>query len=442
MSETPRRSAAKSAKTSAKAPAKTAADTAAKTERVVINDVRPTTPDGVSDAKAVVGRPLVVSANVFADGHDEIAARVWWRCLGGDVWSAVPMTALVNDRWTATVTPEQIGPHEAAVEGWVDHHATWRRRVAAKVQAGQDVEAELEEEARRLDEEVIDSRCLPWERASLAGAAEALRDTSRAVGERLAPALTAEIRQLLGRLPDRRDRARSAVQPVWVDRERAAVGAWYELFPRSYGGLTGVTGRLRDVAGMGFDVLYLPPIHPIGTTARKGPGNTLNAGPEDPGSPWAIGSSEGGHTAISPELGTLADFDALVTEAGRLGMEVALDYALQCSPDHPWVREHPEWFVHRPDGTIRYAENPPKQYQDIYPINFLPPSDGDRAALWAACRDIIEFWIAHGVQLFRVDNPHTKPFAFWQWLLADIRTRHPETVFLAEAFTRPRVMER
>jgi starch synthase (maltosyl-transferring) len=243
-------------------------------------------------------------------------------------------------------------------------------------------------------------------------------------------------------LADRRGTTRSAIQPVWVDRERAAVGAWYELFPRSYGGLAGATERLPAVAAMGFDIVYLPPIHPIGTTARKGPGNTLRPGPDDPGSPWAIGSSAGGHTAVDPGLGTIDDFDKLVVEARRLGLEVALDYALQCSPDHPWVREHPEWFQHRADGSIRYAENPPKHYQDIYPINFLPPDEDDRWALWHACRDVMEFWIDHGVGIFRVDNPHTKPFVLWEWLLADVRQRHPEVVFLAEAFTRPRVMER
>jgi starch synthase (maltosyl-transferring) len=414
-------------------------------QRVVINGVRPTTPDRVSDAKAVVGRPLVVSANVFADGHDELAARVWWRSTAVDAkepWRPAPMISLVNDRWEASIVPERTGRHEVVIEGWVDHHATWRRRVTAKVAAGQDVEADVEEEALRLDEEVDGDRLLPWEKKAVAAAARALRDARLALHERLAPALSEEVLAVLARLADRRDTTRSPVQHVWADRERSAIGAWYELFPRSYGGLAGAARRLRDIAAMGFDVAYLPPIHPIGSTARKGPGNALAASAGDPGSPWAIGSAEGGHTAVHPELGTLADFDNLVTEAGRLGLEVALDYALQCSPDHPWVRQHPEWFMHRPDGTIRFAENPPKQYQDIYPLNFLPPNDRDRRALWEACRDVMEFWIDHGVHIFRVDNPHTKPFPFWQWLLTDVRTRHPEIVFLAEAFTRPRIMER
>jgi starch synthase (maltosyl-transferring) len=220
------------------------------------------------------------------------------------------------------------------------------------------------------------------------------------------------------------------------------VGAWYELFPRSYGGFRGTAKRLAAVAEMGFDILYLPPIHPIGTTARKGPGNTLDAGPDDPGSPWAIGSALGGHDAIEPSLGSLSEFDELVAEAERLGMEVALDYALQCSPDHPWVTEHPEWFGHRPDGSIRFAENPPKQYQDIFPIEFFPGSEADRVALWEACLAILEHWIAHGVRIFRVDNPHTKPFALWEWMIERVRARHPDVVFLAEAFTRPAAMHR
>jgi starch synthase (maltosyl-transferring) len=227
-----------------------------------------------------------------------------------------------------------------------------------------------------------------------------------------------------------------------VDRERALVGAWYELFPRSYGGLQGAADELPRVAGMGFDVVYLPPVHPIGRSFRKGRNNTLDPGPDDPGSPWAIGSEEGGHTALHPELGTFDDFDAFVARARAAGMEVALDYALQCSPEHPWLKEHPEWFHHRPDGTIKYAENPPKKYQDIYPINMWPADDDDRMALWEACRDILFFWIGHGIRIFRVDNPHTKPFAFWEWAIAEVQRQYPDVLFLAEAFTRPKVMAR
>ncbi|MDQ3757663.1 MAG: alpha-1,4-glucan--maltose-1-phosphate maltosyltransferase [Actinomycetota bacterium] len=236
------------------------------------------------------------------------------------------------------------------------------------------------------------------------------------------------------------DLTTSPAMPLWVDRERALVGAWYELFPRSYGGLAGVRDHLPYVAEMGFDVLYLPPIHPIGRSHRKGPNNTLTASPDDPGSPWAIGSEEGGHTAIHPELGTFTDFEALVERAHELGMEIALDYALQCSPDHPWVAEHPEWFHKRPDGTIAYAENPPKKYQDIYPINFWPAEERDRVALWDACKGIVDFWIGKGVRIFRVDNPHTKPVAFWAWMIPAVQAQHPDVLFLAEAFTKPKMM--
>jgi starch synthase (maltosyl-transferring) len=239
---------------------------------------------------------------------------------------------------------------------------------------------------------------------------------------------------------DALDRTASEPYRLWVDRERALVGAWYELFPRSEGGLRRAVPRLEAVAAMGFDVVYLPPVHPIGNTARKGPNNTRTARPGDPGSPWAIGSEAGGHTALHPELGTFDDFDAFVAAAERLDMEVALDYALQCSPDHPWVNEHPEWFHHRPDGTIRYAENPPKKYEDIYPINFWPEQPGAREALWNACKGIIDFWIELGVRAFRVDNPHTKPMAFWAWLIPAVQQEHPDVIFLSEAFTRPPVM--
>lgn len=239
-----------------------------------------------------------------------------------------------------------------------------------------------------------------------------------------------------------RDLTTSEPVRLWVDRERALFGAWYELFPRSFGGFKGVAVRVPELAAMGFDILYVPPIHPIGRTFRKGPNNTLEAGPDDPGSPWAIGGEEGGHTAIHPDLGTEDDLAALITELRANGMELALDYALQCSPDHPWVREHPEWFHHRPDGTIACAENPPKIYQDIYPLNFWPDREKDRAAMWAACKEILDHWVSFGVRIFRVDNPHTKPVAFWEWVIREVQAEHPDVIFLAEAFTRPHVMAR
>jgi len=406
---------------------------------VVINAVRPTTPDRISPAKGTVGQHLELSANVFADGHDVIAARLRSRA-PDEAWTELPMTALGNDRFAATVVPTDLGAHEFLIDGWVDEHATWRRRIEAKLAAGQDVSAELEEGAQLLEGEC--DRLPPALSRRVARVVATLRDTSLTPGARAEPALSGGIAEVVCRLPHRTQTTTSGPWPVWVDRTRAAVGAWYELFPRSYGGLKGAAGHLPYVAGLGFDVVYLAPIHPIGTTARKGPGNTLEAGPDDPGSPWAIGSAEGGHDAIDPALGTFADFAAFLGEADRLGMEVALDYALQCSPDHPWVKTHPEWFSHRPDGSIRYAENPPKQYQDIFPLNFLPEREEDRVALWQACLDVLEFWIAKGVRIFRVDNPHTKPFALWSWLIANLHERHPEVVLLAEAFTRPAVMHR
>jgi starch synthase (maltosyl-transferring) len=275
-------------------------------------------------------------------------------------------------------------------------------------------------------------------------AAAAVGDPTTPLARRLAAGLDPVITEVLALIPDPTDLTVSGGHELWVDRERALVGAWYELFPRSEGGLReAATRRLPAVAEMGFDIVYLPPIHPIGVSHRKGRNNTLEPGPDDPGSPWAIGSAEGGHTAVDPDLGTIEDFDAFVGAARQLGMEVALDYALQCSPDHPWVKEHPEWFHHRPDGSIRYAENPPKKYQDIYPLNFWPNGAGPpgaRQALWEACKEILDHWIGHGVRIFRVDNPHTKPLAFWEWLIPAVQAEHPEVFFLAEAFTRPKMM--
>jgi len=400
--------------------------------RIAIDDVRPSTPSG-APAKAVSGEELEVTCDLVTDGHDLLAGRVRWRHVEDEVWGTAPLAALGNDRWEAIVRPERIGPHELVVEAWTDRWATWIDGTEKKLDAGQDVTIALEDGAGLLEE-----RADP----QLAAVIAALRDDALDQRERFEhaehPAVTA---RMVG--PQRpADLVTSPSTPIWVDRERAAIGAWYEFFPRSEGGLVGSTKRLRDVAAMGFDVVYFPPVHPIGNAHRKGPGNTLVAGPEDPGSPWAIGSVEGGHTELHPELGTLKDFAALVEEAASLGLEVALDYALQCSPDHPWVTAHPAWFHHRSDGTVAYAENPPKKYQDIYPINFWPDDEAERLALWAACRDIFETWIARGVTIFRVDNPHTKPLAFWQWVIADVRSRHPETIYLAEAFTRPKVMAR
>jgi starch synthase (maltosyl-transferring) len=404
--------------------------------RITIDAVRPATPSGEFPAKAVVDEQIAVSADIFRDGHDLLRARVRWRCLGRGKWRTAPMRDVGNDRWEGSVTPAAVGRHDVVIEAWRDRFATWRHDVEIKAAAGDDVEIELEEGARILEE--LAAGVGARQRRRVLDAVAGLRRTSCSLHVRLNAGLDDRVAGLVAEVPDADVTERHV--PLWVDRPRALYGAWYELFPRSEGGFAGATKRLRAVADMGFDVVYLPPIHPIGVTERKGPDNTLGAGPDDPGSPWAIGSHEGGHTAIAPELGTLDDFRAFCAEAADVGLEVALDYALQCSPDHPWVHDHPEWFWRRPDGSVRYAENPPKKYQDIYPINFWPEREADRKALWAVCRDVLRYWIDHGIRIFRVDNPHTKPMAFWAWLIERIQRDHPDVIFLSEAFTRPKVM--
>jgi starch synthase (maltosyl-transferring) len=391
------------------------------TGRIVIEDLRPRTPTGRYPAKAVVGEQVPVSAAIFKDGHDILAAQA--TLVPGGPTVALTLVDSGRDRWAATIAPAALGSHQIVVEAWTDRQATWAHKTEAKLAAGQSIEVEIAEGIA-----LFGSR--PDRAAQAALAALKKGSVERALATPLpgpegAPDLTTA--EPLG---------------LWVDRPLALVGAWYELFPRSYGGFKGTEERIPAVAGMGFDVLYLPPIHPIGVTERKGADNTLGAGVDDPGSPWAIGSGDGGHTAIDAALGTFDDFSHLLDTAHDFGLEVALDYALQCSPDHPWVREHPEWFHHRPDGSIAYAENPPKKYQDIYPINFWPASDADRQALWQACKGILDFWVEKGVSVFRVDNPHTKPVAFWEWVIPAVQAEHPEVIFLAEAFTKPRMMSK
>jgi starch synthase (maltosyl-transferring) len=405
------------------------------TGRLVIEDVRPRTPNPGHFAKAVVGESVPVRAVVFKEGHDVLTGRVLLLAKGRKTPVSVGvLEPLGNDDWVSRVVPAQIGPHRLVVEAWTDRHATWAHKVRAKLVASQPIDVEIGEGLQLLQPAATQPH--------VAAAVAALGDRSLSPADRMGPALAPEVAAAVWGPDGAVDVTASAGQPVWVDRERALFGAWYELFPRSFGGFKGVAARVPDLAGMGFDVLYLPPIHPIGHTARKGPNNTLTSGDDDPGSPWAIGSSEGGHTAINPELGTIEDFSQLVTDVREHGMEVALDYALQCSPDHPWVREHPEWFHRRPDGSIACAENPPKVYQDIYPINFWPAAESDRVALWEACKGILDYWIGRGVAIFRVDNPHTKPIAFWEWLIGAVTEEHPEVLFLSEAFTRPKVMAR
>jgi starch synthase (maltosyl-transferring) len=407
-------------------------------------------------ARAVVGEPVPISATVFREGHDAVCATVVLRGPGGKKLDAVRMSPGTpgTDRWHASVSFDRSGAWTFAIEAWSDPFATWHHAVTVKIDAGQgaeDLANDLETGARLFDRAV---RVLPKEhRERAVAAARALRDTSLDVAHRVAPGLDEFLQDLVHRYPIRELVTSSPRYPVWVDRPRALYGSWYEFFPRSIGAeLAGdptaparparhgtfkdATEHLDYVASLGFDVVYLPPIHPIGEVNRKGPNNTLVAASWDVGSPWAIGSKDGGHDAIHPELGTMADLTALVKRANDLGMEVALDFALQCAPDHPWVSEHPEWFTTKPDGTIAYAENPPKKYQDIYPLNF----DNDPKGLYAECLRVLRHWMDAGVRIFRVDNPHTKPLNFWQWLLAEVRKTDPDVLFLAEAFTRPAMM--
>ena len=408
------------------------------TGRVVIENVAPVVDCGRFPVKRVSGESVTVSADVFADGKDVVAARLLHQPPGGR-WSAVPLESQGNDRWQGSFDVQALGTHRFTVEGWIDPFRTWLQGTLAKIDAGQDVAVDLQVGALLVEAAAV---------ATSARTAARLRATADPLLRGDAAGFPAAAEAMAAQMDALADRSAGTVHPectVLVERERARYGAWYELFPRSAAAVAGrhgtfadVVARLPEIAAMGFDVVYLPPIHPIGVTGRKGADNALTARRGDPGSPWAIGGPDGGHTALHPELGSAADFRALVADAGRHGIEVALDLAYQCSPDHPWVTEHPEWFRHRPDGTIQFAENPPKRYEDIYPIDF---DTADREGLWAALLGVVEHWVGEGVRIFRVDNPHTKPFRFWEWLLAEVRATHPDVVFLAEAFTRPRVLE-
>ncbi|WP_327285543.1 MULTISPECIES: alpha-1,4-glucan--maltose-1-phosphate maltosyltransferase [unclassified Streptomyces] len=417
--------------------------------RIPVLDVRPAVDCGARPAKAVVDEVFEISATVFREGHDAVAAHVVLRDPSGRLRPPVPMRELApgTDRWGARVSAEAEGRWTYTVEAWSDPVGTWQAHAAIKIPAGIDPGLTLLEGAELYER--AGSRIPKKDgREHVLAAAEAMRDEDRAVSLRHAAALATPVQAALARRPYRELVTASKALPLVVERKRALFGSWYEMFPRSEGavvepGEQPVSGtfrtaaeRLPAIAAMGFDVVYLPPIHPIGSTYRKGPNNTLSAGSWDPGVPWAIGSTEGGHDAVHPDLGTIEDFDAFVARARELRMEIALDFALQCSPDHPWVEKHPEWFRHRADGTIAYAENPPKKYQDIYPIHF----DTDMAGLVEETVRVLRYWMEHGVRIFRVDNPHTKPVVFWQKVIADINKSDPDVIFLAEAFTRPAMM--
>ncbi|MEO6495842.1 MAG: alpha-1,4-glucan--maltose-1-phosphate maltosyltransferase [Solirubrobacteraceae bacterium] len=392
-------------------------------------------------AKRTVGEMVPVSADVFRDGHEVMRAVVRHRGPGDRKWQSNPMArvdeATGGNRWTGEFAVDRCGSWQFSVEAWSDPFASWRDELQRKVDAGQDdLGGELSEGALHLEAaaaraEGPDARLLEATHASLAAEGTDWR-------EKVAAALDPEVAGAADRYPDKADTVATGPFEVSVDRERARFGSWYEMFPRSWGGLQGVADAIPGIAELGFDVLYLPPIHPIGETNRKGRNNALVAGEGDPGSPWAIGHhAHGGHDANAPELGTIEDFDQLIAVAREHDVDVALDFAIQCSADHPWLTEHPEWFHRRPDGTLKFAENPPKKYQDIYSVNW---DSEDWRGLWQALLDVVIYWCDHGVRAFRVDNPHTKPLPFWEWLISEVRIKHPDTIFLAEAFTKAAMM--
>ena len=424
--------------------------------RVAIEAVMPEIDAGRFPAKRAMGETVAVEADIFVDGHDALAAIVKFKLLpargeGPGGWTEAPMAPLVNDRWRGEFQVTELGRYVFTIEAWVDEFETWARQLAKRIAAGQDVEVDLEVGARMVERASSRADGSLSDASSLASLAQAIRVGGLAAVN----ALPADLSSVMRRYVDRSHATTYARElEVLVEPEKARFSTWYELFPRStgsagagrvQGALSQKHGTFKDVerllpeiARMGFDVLYLPPIHPIGHTHRKG-ANNKPAQPGEPGSPWAIGSEEGGHKAVNPELGTLADFRHLVGAAAGQGIDVALDIAFQCSPDHPYVREHPEWFKHRPDGSIQYAENPPKKYEDIFPFDF----DNEHwRELWQELLSIVLFWAEQGVNVFRVDNPHTKPFPFWEWMIAELRRAHPDVILLSEAFTRPKVMYR
>lgn len=414
--------------------------------RVAIEGVSPEIEGGRFPAKVAIGEPLIVDADVFADGHGPLAAVLMTRPAGERQWHETPMRHIGNDRWRASAVLDRNRPHEYTIAAWLDDFGHWRNDTVKKYDAGQAIALELAEgEALVVTTARQTRNGSSRDRSELKGLAREL-EQAKHDGDRFAVLMSDQLALLMHRCGVRTGLTRYAVLPLTVDRERAAFGAWYELMPRSqsgdpdrHGTFDDVIERLPYIRDLGFDVLYMPPIHPIGTTNRKGRNNSLHAEPGDPGSPYAIGSEAGGHDALHPELGDFDDFKRLVRACREHDLEVALDFAIQCSPDHPWIKQHPEWFDWRPDGTIHYAENPPKKYEDIVNVHFYGDSLPD---LWLALRDVVLFWVVRGVKIFRVDNPHTKPFPFWEWLIKEVNADHPDVIFLAEAFTRPKVMKR
>lgn len=412
--------------------------------RIAIEAVEPVLEGGRFAAKATIGHPVRVRARIFTDGHDQLAAAVCWRGRGEEGWRRARLSPIGNDGWEGEFTPTEVALHEFRIEAWWDLYKTYHVELGKKYAAGVPVELEVEE--GRLHVQRAVERTDGTLRATLEDILVRLGH-SHLTEERVSLLLAAETAAAMNDADPREHCSLTPCYPLDVERTRALFASWYELFPRSetdsperHGTFRDVVKRLPTIRDMGFDVLYFPPIHPIGRKHRKGRNNSLEAGPGDPGSPYAIGSEDGGHDAIHPELGSFEDFRALVAAAREHGLEIALDFAIQCSQDHPWLREHPGWFSWRPDGTIKYAENPPKKYQDIVNVDFY--AEDAKPGLWEALRDVVWLWVEQGVKIFRVDNPHTKPLPFWEWLIADIRARDPDVMFLSEAFTRPAMMAR
>ncbi|MFC1914019.1 maltotransferase domain-containing protein, partial [Chloroflexota bacterium] len=415
-------------------------------ERVVIEGVSPEIDGGRFPAKSIIGDGLTVEADIFADGHDVLSARLLYRKENETIWTETPMQLLVNDRWRGSFVASEPGSYLYTITAWVDSFQTWHQDLKKRIEAKQtDIEINLLIGAGIIREAA--GRALDAEGKRLLEYAETLESEQARQRDKVKLAMSNQVNKLMEQYADR---SAAVTYPkelaVSVDCEKAGFSAWYEMFTRSCASEPGCHGTFKDcearlpyIAEMGFDVLYFPPIHPIGRTSRKGKNNTVTAKADDPGTPWAIGSEEGGHKSIHPYLGTLEDFKKLVAAAKEYGIEIALDIAFQCSPDHPYVKEHPEWFLRRPDGTVQYAENPPKKYQDIYPLNF---GAKNWRKLWEELKSVVLFWAKQGVRIFRVDNPHTKPFRFWEWLIAGVKKEYPEAIFLAEAFTRPKIMYR
>jgi starch synthase (maltosyl-transferring) len=413
-------------------------------ERIVIREVEPEIDGGRFPAKRVVGESVVVEADIFADGQDVLSALLVYRRGSGRKWLEAPMELLVNDRWRGLFVVKELGYYLYTIKAWVDRFKTWRQDLEKRVEVGEeDISVNLLEGAQLIA--AAAQRASKSESRLMQEWAKNLRSTHIEQGDKVNLAISEPVAQLMEKYSDRQYAVTYPRElSVWVDRVKARFSTWYEMFPRSCTPEPGCHGTFKDcearlpyITEMGFDVLYFPPIHPIGHTNRKGKNNVLSIGPDDPGTPWAIGSEEGGHKAVHPQLGTLEDFRRLVSRAKDYGIEIALDIAFQCSPDHPYVKEHPEWFRWRPDGTVQYAENPPKKYQDIYPFNFETEHWQE---LWEELKSIVVFWIEQGVRIFRVDNPHTKSFHFWEWLITNVKSAYPDVIFLSEAFTRPKVM--